>query len=202
MNKIVSLTFGFFLLIIFLSACAQTGVVNDKEKNGNAQIANPASVNCINNGGKLRVADGQNGQYGICTLQDGTECEEWAYYRGECPAKQWECYEQNTECCKGEGENKSCIGADIRCAVGLKEDFKSCDLETCMPNWDCVPDSEDYCNKDDDCACGVNINTRECFAGNKEFVDSSKQCPDFCSGISGTTELKCVDKKCSLISRT
>ena len=138
MKKIVSLMFGFFLLIIFLSACTQTGVVNDNGKNGNAQIANPASVNCIDKGGKLKIVDGQNGQYGICTLPDGTECEEWAYFRGECPAKQGECYEQSTQCCKGTGENVSCTGVDLMCAVGLKQEFKGCDLETCTPNWDCI----------------------------------------------------------------
>ena len=51
------------------------------------QIANPASVNCIEKGGTLKIMDGEGGQYGICTLPDGTECEEWAYFRGECPKK-------------------------------------------------------------------------------------------------------------------
>lgn len=50
------------------------------------QIANPASTNCIDKGGKLDIVDGPGGQQGICTLADGTQCEEWAYMRGECPA--------------------------------------------------------------------------------------------------------------------
>lgn len=45
------------------------------------QIANPASVNCIEKGGKHSLVDG------MCTLSDGTVCEEWAYFRGECPTK-------------------------------------------------------------------------------------------------------------------
>lgn len=45
------------------------------------QIANPASVNCIEKGGKHSLVDG------MCTLSDGTVCEEWAYFRGECPKK-------------------------------------------------------------------------------------------------------------------
>jgi putative hemolysin len=55
------------------------------EKNESAQIANPASVNCINRGGKLEiVTDETGGQVGICTLSGGTKCEEWAFMRNEC----------------------------------------------------------------------------------------------------------------------
>jgi putative hemolysin len=51
-----------------------------------SQMANPASVNCVDKGGKLTIETSADGsQTGICTLQDGTKCEEWAYFRGECP---------------------------------------------------------------------------------------------------------------------
>jgi putative hemolysin len=48
-------------------------------------MANPASVYCEEQGGRLELrtaADG--GQFGVCIFSDGSECEEWAYYRGEC----------------------------------------------------------------------------------------------------------------------
>lgn len=48
------------------------------------QLANPASVNCIEKGGTLEILDSAQGQYGICTI-NGTQCEEWALFRGECP---------------------------------------------------------------------------------------------------------------------
>lgn len=48
------------------------------------QIANPASTFCIENRGKLEMKENENGQYGICTLPNGTQCEEWAFFRGEC----------------------------------------------------------------------------------------------------------------------
>ncbi|MFA6531093.1 MAG: ABC transporter substrate-binding protein [Candidatus Micrarchaeia archaeon] len=51
------------------------------------QIANPASVNCINHGGVLSIVSEPGGERGICTLSDGTVCDEWAYYRGECPLR-------------------------------------------------------------------------------------------------------------------
>lgn len=48
------------------------------------QIANPASVNCIEKGGEHSIVDKPEGQIGMCALSDGTVCEEWAYFRGEC----------------------------------------------------------------------------------------------------------------------
>jgi len=54
----------------------------------NTQLANPASVYCKEQGGTLAIkTDETGGQYGVCTLADGTECEEWAYYNGECGVK-------------------------------------------------------------------------------------------------------------------
>lgn len=51
-----------------------------------AQIANPASQNCIDQGGTLTIERrGDGGQYGVCFFEDNRQCEEWALYRGECP---------------------------------------------------------------------------------------------------------------------
>ena len=53
-------------------------------------IPNPASVYCKQQGNKHEIrmaADGN--QNGICVFPDGSECDEWAYFRGECgPAAQ------------------------------------------------------------------------------------------------------------------
>jgi len=49
-----------------------------------SQIANPASVNCGQIGGKTEIkTDASGGQYGMCTFDNGTSCEEWALFRGE-----------------------------------------------------------------------------------------------------------------------
>ena len=51
-----------------------------------AQLANPASQNCVTQGGTLKIErrpDG--GQYGVCVFTDNYQCEEWALFRGECP---------------------------------------------------------------------------------------------------------------------
>jgi putative hemolysin len=75
------------LIITFISGCSgfcNKGISQPDSKTG---IANPASVNCINKGGILSIqtrADG--GQYGICIFENNRQCEEWALFRGECPA--------------------------------------------------------------------------------------------------------------------
>jgi putative hemolysin len=53
--------------------------------NVSVQIANPASTNCLEKGGKLEGRiDETGGQYSLCIFQDDTRCEEWAYFRNEC----------------------------------------------------------------------------------------------------------------------
>jgi putative hemolysin/predicted secreted protein len=49
-----------------------------------AGMANPASVACVNAGGKLEIKkDASGGEYGMCTFVNGTSCEEWGLFRGE-----------------------------------------------------------------------------------------------------------------------
>ena len=55
---------------------------------------------------------------------------------------------------------------------------------------------EKYCLTDSDCSCGVRIGMNECFYGNKEFVDTKKQCPDFCNGIAANLVIICENKTC------
>jgi putative hemolysin len=50
-------------------------------------MANPASVYCAAQGGKLSIENQSAGQVGICTLPDGTQIEEWALYRRDHPPK-------------------------------------------------------------------------------------------------------------------
>ncbi len=51
------------------------------------QLANPASVNCTQKGGTLQIEHRPDGgQYGVCVFVDNYQCEEWALFRGECPA--------------------------------------------------------------------------------------------------------------------
>lgn len=48
-------------------------------------MPNPASVYCKQNGNKLEIVTAADGsQSGRCVFPDGSACDEWAYYRGEC----------------------------------------------------------------------------------------------------------------------
>ena len=48
-------------------------------------MPNPASVYCEQNGNTLEIRTAADGsQNGICVLPDGSTCDEWAYFRGEC----------------------------------------------------------------------------------------------------------------------
>ena len=47
-------------------------------------LPNPASKYCVDKGGKLEIRDEKGGQAGYCIFPDGSECDEWAYFRGQC----------------------------------------------------------------------------------------------------------------------
>jgi putative hemolysin len=99
MKKLLFLSLAFSF--IFLAACTtkteekvspatpESGKVENGQSESpaaNVGMANPASVNCDKQGGKLKIvtkADG--GQYGICYFMDNRQCEEWALLRGACP---------------------------------------------------------------------------------------------------------------------
>lgn len=77
------------MILMALTACTapQTQVAPEPAATDMPQagMPNPASVYCTQNGNKLEIhttADGS--QNGICIFPDGSTCDEWAYYRGEC----------------------------------------------------------------------------------------------------------------------
>ena len=48
-------------------------------------LPNPASKHCVDQGYELEIrADEAGNQYGVCIFPDGSECEEWEFFRGEC----------------------------------------------------------------------------------------------------------------------
>ena len=48
-----------------------------------SQIANPAAVYCIDQGGTLDMSEDEMGTQGFCVFPDGIACDEWAFFRGE-----------------------------------------------------------------------------------------------------------------------
>jgi putative hemolysin len=79
---------GLFILmplVIFLAAgCAALG--GQVEPTTAPELANPASVNCVEQGGTVSIETRPDGgQYGVCLFEDNMQCEEFALLRGDCP---------------------------------------------------------------------------------------------------------------------
>ena len=47
-------------------------------------MPNPAAVHCEEQGGKLEIRTEAEGEAGYCLFDDGSECDEWAFFRGDC----------------------------------------------------------------------------------------------------------------------
>lgn len=83
MRKLIGLTFFLAALTALLGACS-AGVTSATPTA--AAIANPASENCIQQGGTLIMQSrGALGEYGVCVFENNRQCEEWALLRGDCP---------------------------------------------------------------------------------------------------------------------
>ena len=63
----------------------ETAKANGGSTPVNVGVPNPAAVFCEKNGGKLDLTTG------MCTFTNGTKCEEWAFFRGECGNSQSLC---------------------------------------------------------------------------------------------------------------
>jgi putative hemolysin len=62
-----------------------TTIVAVPTTGGSTGLANPASVYCGQVGGKTEIKkDAAGNEYGMCTFPNGSTCDEWALYRGEC----------------------------------------------------------------------------------------------------------------------
>lgn len=104
--------YAIIAIIIILIGIAVYLILNN-DKTNNPGIANPASVYCIEHDGTLEIKDSPEGQYGLCLFEDGSSCEEWKYFRGEC-SKGESLNECNTDsdcvpasCCHA----KACVSA-------------------------------------------------------------------------------------------
>ncbi len=77
-----TLLISLMLISLLLSAACSPAQTSPTPQAG---MPNPASVHCEQNGGKLDLRqDAAGGVVGVCVFPDGSKCEEWAYYRGEC----------------------------------------------------------------------------------------------------------------------
>jgi len=84
-KKSVLNVLSLILLMLFAAACSLGKTPAEiPADEGVIGMPNPASVYCQEQGGVLVTREEPEGQFGVCVLPDGSECEEWAYFRGEC----------------------------------------------------------------------------------------------------------------------
>ena len=70
----------FALVSVALAGCRATSAQPPES----AGVPHPASVHCTQQGHQLEMRTAADGsQQGWCIFADGSECDEWAYYRGE-----------------------------------------------------------------------------------------------------------------------
>src|SRR4030043_2258984 len=83
--------FTFVIILMALTACTAHQVqTSDSTATEIPQVnmPNPASVYCEQNGNKLEIRTAADGsKSGICVFPDGSTCDEWAYFRGDCGPK-------------------------------------------------------------------------------------------------------------------
>ncbi len=87
MNTKILITSCIIIMSILMVGCTKPTEVTSTPIIGmeDVNIANPASVYCEKQGYTLETrTDTEGNQYGVCIFKDGSECDEWAYFRGEC----------------------------------------------------------------------------------------------------------------------
>jgi putative hemolysin len=88
-------------LVLALSALLITGcglAAPQPTEEAPVGLANPASVFCEERGYTLEMRLSEDGGvYGVCLFPDGSECEEWAYFRGECSPGAEEAADETTD---------------------------------------------------------------------------------------------------------
>ena len=83
-NKKEASIMNYYLTALILFIIVLFSFTGCEQKSQQPELANPASVYCGENGGKLEIRNEKDGQVGYCLFNDGSECEEWSYFRGEC----------------------------------------------------------------------------------------------------------------------
>jgi len=84
----MKIIFTFTIVLMALAACTSLRVQTsnpDPTEIPQVNMPNPASVYCEQNGNALEIRTADDGsQSGVCVFPDGSTCDEWAYFRGEC----------------------------------------------------------------------------------------------------------------------
>ncbi len=131
-------------------------------------MANPASVYCREQEGKLEMREDSNGgQYGVCIFSDGSECDEWAFYRGEC----------------GQDQQNDCAKRGAYCATECEKEDGVVYLKGCPPDQICCMPKELTRLSSPSCKnlCGDGIcQEMVCLAIGCPCAETARNCPQDC----------------------
>lgn len=87
MKKYTGILLIIVILMIVFALVYKKPVPSDKvevEVENKAELANPASEYCQENGGEIEMVTADDGsQFGLCKFEDYA-CDEWAFFRKEC----------------------------------------------------------------------------------------------------------------------
>jgi dipeptidase D len=72
------------LVSLMIASCSPEPSLPASPTGEASDMVNPASQFCEARGYQHEIRDEADGQVGSCLFPDGSECEEWAFYRGEC----------------------------------------------------------------------------------------------------------------------
>jgi len=83
------LTLTTILILLAIASCSapptQPTIAPVSTETLQANMPNPASVYCEGQGNRLEICTAADGsQSGVCIFPNGSECDEWAFFRGEC----------------------------------------------------------------------------------------------------------------------
>jgi putative hemolysin len=77
-------TWSILLALTGAALCAACGLGRGSPTAA-ANMPNPASAYCEQQGNQLKIVTATDGsQSGVCVFPNGSTCDEWAYFRGEC----------------------------------------------------------------------------------------------------------------------
>lgn len=119
MNRKIIITIIILILIAGGIYLWQRQTAEPDESGDKAQLANPASVYCEEQGGEVESRVIQSGAKGFCKFEDESECGQWDYFREEC--------EPGEKFCKdlcGDGECQEMVCQAVGCPCS--ETSESC----------------------------------------------------------------------------
>jgi hypothetical protein len=67
-----------------------------------------------------------------------------------------------------------------------------------LVSYGCIEEKR-YCKTDFDCVCGMD-KLGKCDFGNKDYVQQSRDCREFCQNLSKDAELKCISGRCTFVA--